>query len=80
VFQVARELGMAVVPVAVTGMYDVMRAGSWIIRPGQDVTVWVDAPIETKDIGPDGVYDLAKRCRAAVARRVDAWWDAKAAR
>lgn len=79
VFSIARDLGVPVVPVSVTGMFDVMRADSWIIRPGKEVTVWVDAPIETKDVPRAEVRALADRCRAVVAGRVDAWWDAKGA-
>ncbi|MDW8363928.1 MAG: lysophospholipid acyltransferase family protein, partial [Myxococcales bacterium] len=59
VFRVARDLGVPVVPMAVTGMYAVMRADSWIIRPGHEVTVWVDAPIETRDVPVEAVRELA---------------------
>ncbi|MEZ4286709.1 MAG: lysophospholipid acyltransferase family protein [Polyangiales bacterium] len=39
IFHMAIELGIPIAPVAVTGMYDVMRKGSLLIRPGNQVTV-----------------------------------------
>lgn len=73
VFYIARDLGIPVAPVAVTGMYDVLRKGSARMRPGQQVTVYVDAPIETAGLSDDDIPALAERVRATVARRVDAW-------
>ncbi len=71
VFFIARDLGIPIVPVAVTGMQDVMRAGSFVIRPGHEVTVYCDAPIETAGIPDDRIADLAERVRAPIAARVD---------
>jgi 1-acyl-sn-glycerol-3-phosphate acyltransferase len=48
VFRIAQELEAPIVPVTVTGMYRVMRKGSLLIRPGYEVTVYCDAPIETR--------------------------------
>ena len=48
VFRIVQQLGAPIVPVTVTGMYRVMRKGSYLIRPGYDVTVYCDAPIETR--------------------------------
>lgn len=47
VFRIAQRLEAEIVPVTVTGMYRVMRKGSYLIRPGYDVTVFCDAPIPT---------------------------------
>ncbi len=74
VFFIARDLGIPIVPVAVCGMYGVLRKGSSIMRPGQQVTVYVDAPIETKGVSDDGIEELAERVRRVMAARVDAWW------
>ena len=73
-FYIARDLGVPVVPVAVTGTFDLMRPGSWIIRPGNDITVFVEEPVETAGASDDEIPALAKRCRDAVAARVDAYW------
>ena len=43
----ARDLGLPVVPVTVTGAFDLMRKGSAMLRPGHELTVYVDDPIET---------------------------------
>jgi 1-acyl-sn-glycerol-3-phosphate acyltransferase len=74
VFYLARDLGIPIVPVAVTGMYRVMRKGSWLIRPGHDVTVYVDAPIPTQGIPDSGIPELAEHVRSVISARVDAYW------
>lgn len=75
VFFIARDLGLPVVPVAVTGMYDVMRKGSWHIRPGHTVTVHVDAPIPTAGLTDADIPALAERARDVVAGHVDRYWE-----
>ena len=74
VFYIARDLELPIAPVAVTGMYRVMRKGSWLIRPGHTVTVYIDAPIETKGIPDSGIADLAERVREVISARIDAYW------
>jgi 1-acyl-sn-glycerol-3-phosphate acyltransferase len=59
VFVTAQRLGVPIVPVAVTGMYDVMRKGSLVIRPGQEVTVHVEKPVPTAGRGPEEVTAIA---------------------
>jgi len=71
-FMLARDLDLAVVPVAVTGMYEVLKKGSWLIRPGGNVTVWCDAPMETAGLSDEEVLALADRAQRVVATRVDA--------
>ena len=70
----------AVVPVAVTGMYDVMRKGSYLLRPGYDVTVYVERPIPTAGLRDDEIPALAAEVQRVVAARVDDYWREKAAR
>jgi|GEM_PF-930009 len=74
VFFIARDLGIPVVPVAVTGMYEVMRKGSRLMRGGQLVTVHVDKPIESAGLDDDGVGRLAQRVREVASGHVDAYW------
>ena len=71
-FLLARDLGLAVVPVAVTGMYEVLQKGNWVLRPGGDVTVWCDAPMETSGLSDEEVLALAERAQRTVASRVNA--------
>ena len=78
VFFIARDLGIPVVPVAVTGMYDVMRKGSLHLRPGYTVTVHVCEPIPTAGLTDEEIPALADQCRRAIAEKVDAYWAAKA--
>ncbi|MBX2801499.1 MAG: 1-acyl-sn-glycerol-3-phosphate acyltransferase [Myxococcales bacterium] len=72
VFRMAQELGVPIVPTTVTGMYEVLRADSALMRPGGQVTVYCDAPVPTDSLDADNVPDLAKRVQAIVSARVDA--------
>ena len=74
VFFIARDLGLPIVPVAVTGMYRVMRKGSWLIRPGYTVTVYVEKPIPTAGLTDAEIPALAEQVREVIASRVDAYW------
>ncbi len=79
-FFIARDLGIPIVPVAVTGMYEVMRKGSYLLRPGRDVTVYVEKPIPTLGLSDDEIPALAAKTQRVVAARVDAYWRDKADR
>lgn len=68
-------LGTPIVPVTVTGLYRVMRKGSSLIHPGHQVTVYCDAPIETKDMARTDLPLLVARVRDAMNARLDAYWD-----
>ena len=72
IFRIAIELGVPVVPVAVTGLYDVLHKGSLLIRPCQGITVYVEAPISTADLGEEDIGPLRDRVRGAISARVDA--------
>ena len=79
VFRMAVELQAPIVPVTVTGMYRVMRKGSPLIRPGHDVTVYCDAPIETQGLRRKQLPEVIAAVRDAMNRRLDAYWaDARA--
>ncbi len=77
-FYIARDLNIPIVPVAVTGMYEVMRKGSLMIRGGTDVTVHVGAPIApaTSDEAEGGIDRMMQQTRAFMTDRVDAHWAA----
>lgn len=74
VFFIARDLGLPIAPVAVTGMYRVNRKGSWLIRPGQDVTVFVEKPIPTAGLPDSAIPELSDQVRSVISDRVDAYW------
>lgn len=71
-FWVAVELGVPVVPVAVTGLYEVLHKGSLIIRPGGEIEVFVEEPIATENLEARDVAALRDRVRDIIAARVDA--------
>lgn len=77
IFRVAIELGVPIVPVAVTGLYDVLHKGSSVIRPGNVITVFVEAPIATDALTEENIGALRDQVRARIAARVDAYFDAK---
>ena len=78
IFQVAIELGVPVVPVAVTGLYDVLHKGSLVIRPGNTITVFVEEPIATRGLTSADVGPLRDRVKDLIAARVDAYFDREA--
>jgi 1-acyl-sn-glycerol-3-phosphate acyltransferase len=80
VFRIAQELAAPIVPVTVTGMYRVMRKGSLLIRPGHDVTVYCDAPIETAGTTRRDLRALMTRVGGVIQGRLDAYWTASAER
>jgi 1-acyl-sn-glycerol-3-phosphate acyltransferase len=71
-FRIAIELGVPIVPVAVTGLFEVLHKGSLVIRPGNEIAVYVEEPIATKALTEDDIAGLRDRVRDAIARRVDA--------
>jgi 1-acyl-sn-glycerol-3-phosphate acyltransferase len=73
-FRIVQQLGVPIVPVTVTGMYRVMRKGSYLIRPGYDVIVYCDAPIETAGTDRRDVAQLVNRVREIMQERLDAYW------
>jgi 1-acyl-sn-glycerol-3-phosphate acyltransferase len=75
VFRIVQQLGVPIVPVTVTGMYRVMRKGSYLIRPGYDVTVYCDAPIETQGTTRKDLPELMEQVRRAMHTRLDAYWN-----
>ncbi|MGB5522182.1 MAG: lysophospholipid acyltransferase family protein [Polyangiales bacterium] len=71
-FRIAIELGVPIVPVAVTGLFEVLHKGSLVIRPGNEIAVYVEEPIATKALTEDDIAGLRDRVRDAIACRVDA--------
>ncbi len=71
VIQLARDADLPVVPVAVRGMFRVMRKGSWIVRPGGRVTIWVGPQIETRGLDKRQMQQLTRALGQMVADYVD---------
>jgi len=75
VFRIVQQLGMPIVPVTVTGIYRVMRKGSYLIRPGYDVTVYCDAPIQTRGTTRRDLPELIAQVRNTMQSRLEAYWN-----
>ena len=54
-----------------------MRKGSWVIRPGQEVTVYVEKPIPTVGLTDAEIPALADEVHRVIATRVDAYWSGR---
>ncbi len=76
-FYIAQAIGAPIVPVAVTGMYEVLSKGSLIMRAGHEVTVHYGAPIETADLTEDDIPALVHRVHGELTEVVDGYWAAK---
>lgn len=76
VLKVGHSLGLPIVPVAVTGMFDVLRKKEPYIVPGGDVTVFVEAPVETRGVSPRDFLALVNRVRDTIVARVEAHYRA----
>lgn len=74
-FHMAIELGAPIVPVAVTGMYETMRKGSLIIRPGFEVTVYIEKPIPTEGLQKKDVPELMEKVRLILHQRIEKYWE-----
>jgi 1-acyl-sn-glycerol-3-phosphate acyltransferase len=80
VLAIGHRLGLPIVPVAVTGMFEVLRKGEWFIVPGKQVTVYVDAPIPTAGVPLSEFPALVDRVRAVVKGRVDEYYSRRGVR
>lgn len=74
-FRIARDLELSVVPVSVTGMYEILRKGSSIMRPGDIVTVHCDAPVSLAGMTNEELDVAIAKIRDQVAGHVDRHMD-----
>jgi 1-acyl-sn-glycerol-3-phosphate acyltransferase len=79
VLALGHRLGIPIVPVAVTGMFEVLRKGEPYIVPGGEVTVYVDAPISTAGVPQHAFPALVEGVRQVVKGRVDDYYSARRA-
>ena len=79
VLKVGHSLGLPIVPVAVTGMFDVLRKKEPFIVPGGRVTVFVEKPVVTKGVSPRAFPALVEQVRSTIIARVDAHYRASRA-
>lgn len=69
--RIAHALELPIIPVAVTGMFEVMRKGEPYIHPGLRVTVYLERPVETKGVPVNELPRLVQEVQRTVAKRVD---------
>lgn len=69
-FFLAREVGVPIVPVAVRGMYEVMRKGSMIVKPGH-IEVYVGPQIPTAGLSDTEIEALTVQVRRVLAAWID---------
>jgi 1-acyl-sn-glycerol-3-phosphate acyltransferase len=74
-FRIAHDLGLPIVPVSVTGMFEVMRKGEPYIHPGRRVTVYLDRPVPTKGVRREDLPQLVQEVQRTISERVDAYYD-----
>jgi 1-acyl-sn-glycerol-3-phosphate acyltransferase len=72
--RIAHSLELPIVPVAVTGMYEVMRKGEPYIHPGRRVTVYVERPIESSSYAKHELPQLIEQVRRTISDRVDTYY------
>ncbi len=70
-FRIARDLELAVVPVSVTGMYEILRKGSNLFRLGDEVTVHCGAPVELAGLSDEELDAAIVRIHAQVSEPVE---------
>lgn len=70
VFQIARDAGIPVVPLAVRGMYEVLPKGRFLVRPGH-VEIYMAPAIETAGMSDDDVDRLAERVQGIITDWVE---------
>ena len=63
----AIKSGVPVVPVGITGTFDILPKGRLLARPGR-VTIRVGAPVDTKGLSAGQKHELAVRIHDEVAR------------
>jgi 1-acyl-sn-glycerol-3-phosphate acyltransferase len=66
-FMLALHTDVDIVPVGITGSYEVHRKGNWIVRPGV-ITVRIGPRIPTAEYTPEMRDDLIVRVRSEIER------------
>lgn len=74
-FAMARDLGLKVVPVSVTGAYALMRKGNNALIPGQRLDMYFDAPVDFAGLSDEELPAKMDEVRQTMCRRVDTWFE-----
>lgn len=52
-FQIAFDVNLPVVPLSLTGVYDVLSKDKWLVHPGQKVKMKIGKPVDLTQYGED---------------------------
>lgn len=66
VFWMARIAGLPVIPLATHGMYDLMRKGSFLLKPAR-ITIYVGAQIQTRGLSDAELAAVMERTQKIIA-------------
>jgi 1-acyl-sn-glycerol-3-phosphate acyltransferase len=66
----ARDGGLPVVPIAVRGLWQILRRGEWVVRP-RKLEVYVGPQIETEGLDDNQIQELADNCQRFTADYVE---------
>jgi len=66
----ALRSGAPIVPVSITGSFEVIRKNSFILHPGK-ITVVIDKPIETANLGKAEQENLLEKVRNRIMKNMD---------
>lgn len=65
-FHMAMSSGYSIAPFSMVGAYEVLRTGSWLVRPG-DIDVYCHPPVCPAHFGPEDLTGLMARVREFIA-------------
>ncbi|MBX7078340.1 MAG: 1-acyl-sn-glycerol-3-phosphate acyltransferase [Nannocystaceae bacterium] len=65
VFQIARDAGIPVVPLAVRGMYEMLPKGAFLIRPSR-IDIYMGPPLPTEGLSDEELDVLMERVRTII--------------
>ena len=68
-FTIARDLHFPIIPVSISGAYDVLPKGGWHITPGQ-ITMTIHQPIDTTNLTDDNLGEMVDNVRDIVAQGI----------
>ena len=68
-FTIARDLHFPIIPVSISGAYDVLPKGGWHITPGQ-ITMTIHEPIDTSNLTDNNLGEMVDNVRDIVAQGI----------
>ena len=76
IFRMAQNFGVPLVPVTITGSYEIFRTGHWMLHPGT-ITVYVHDTIEFKEFEHMDTDELRTKIHGIVSAPIETAWKEK---